>query len=104
MNLISLLILPAVITLQDNDGARYAIAGAALVVLAGAIAFSKRSTGSIAGDSAAAAAAIDADAQGVRNGDRNAIMRQALENWIDDLGHEEHDLRDKLLAVKATLD
>ncbi|MGH3119172.1 MAG: sodium/proton-translocating pyrophosphatase, partial [Gaiellales bacterium] len=42
MNLISLLILPAVINLQDNDGARYAIAGVALVVLAGAIAFSKR--------------------------------------------------------------
>ena len=42
MNLVSLLILPAVISLQDNDGARYAIAGVALVVLAGAIAFSKR--------------------------------------------------------------
>ena len=34
MNLVSLLILPAVISLQDNDGARYAIAGASLVVLA----------------------------------------------------------------------
>jgi K(+)-stimulated pyrophosphate-energized sodium pump len=44
MNLVSLLILPAVISLQDNDGARYAIAGAALVVLAGAVAFSKRKT------------------------------------------------------------
>jgi len=32
MNLVSLLILPAVITLRHN-GARYAIAGAALVVL-----------------------------------------------------------------------
>jgi K(+)-stimulated pyrophosphate-energized sodium pump len=104
MNLISLLILPAVISLQDNDGARYTIAGIALVVLAGAVAFSKRSAGSIAGDSTAAAIAGDADAEGVRNGDRNAIMRQALENWIDDLGHEEHDLRDKLLAVKATLE
>jgi K(+)-stimulated pyrophosphate-energized sodium pump len=43
MNLVSLLVLPAVINLQDNDGARYAIAGAALVVLLGAILFSKRS-------------------------------------------------------------
>jgi K(+)-stimulated pyrophosphate-energized sodium pump len=43
MNLVSLLILPAVINLDDNDGARYAIAAVALVVLLGAILFSKRS-------------------------------------------------------------
>jgi K(+)-stimulated pyrophosphate-energized sodium pump len=43
MNLVSLLILPAVINLQDNDGARYAIAAAALIVLLAAILFSKRS-------------------------------------------------------------
>src|SRR5262249_30626128 len=42
MNLISLLILPAVIKLRDNNGARYGIAGAAIVVLVIAIAFSKR--------------------------------------------------------------
>jgi K(+)-stimulated pyrophosphate-energized sodium pump len=42
MNLVSLLILPAVINLQDNAGARYTIAGVALVVLLGSIAFSKR--------------------------------------------------------------
>ena len=42
MNLISLLILPAVINLQDNDGARFTIAGLALVVLIAAVAFSKR--------------------------------------------------------------
>jgi K(+)-stimulated pyrophosphate-energized sodium pump len=42
MNLVSLLILPAVINLQDQDGARYAIAAVALVVLLGSIAFSKR--------------------------------------------------------------
>jgi K(+)-stimulated pyrophosphate-energized sodium pump len=47
MNLVALLILPAVITLRDNTGARLAIAGVALVVLLGAIAFSKRSTGSM---------------------------------------------------------
>ena len=54
MNLVSLLVLPAVINLQDNDGARYAIAGAALVVLLGAIAFSKRSTSTPAGEAGAA--------------------------------------------------
>ena len=47
MNLVSLLILPAVISLQDNNGARYAVAAAALVVLLGAIAFSKRSTSAV---------------------------------------------------------
>jgi K(+)-stimulated pyrophosphate-energized sodium pump len=43
MNLVSLLVLPVVITLEDNDVARYAIAGAALLVLGLAVAFSKRS-------------------------------------------------------------
>jgi K(+)-stimulated pyrophosphate-energized sodium pump len=44
MNLVSLLILPAVITLRHNSGARFAIAGVALVILLSAIAFSKRKT------------------------------------------------------------
>ena len=47
MNLVSLLILPAVITLRHNDGARFAIAAIALVVLAVAVAFSKRKTGGL---------------------------------------------------------
>jgi len=42
MNLISLLILPAVIKFQDNDPVRYAIALTALVILGVSIAFSKR--------------------------------------------------------------
>jgi K(+)-stimulated pyrophosphate-energized sodium pump len=42
MNLISLLILPAIIALQDNDLVRYTITVAAMVVLGAAIAFSKR--------------------------------------------------------------
>jgi K(+)-stimulated pyrophosphate-energized sodium pump len=48
MNLVSLLILPAVISLRDNNGARWAIAGVALVVLLAAIAFSKRKVGGFA--------------------------------------------------------
>jgi K(+)-stimulated pyrophosphate-energized sodium pump len=47
MNLVSLLILPAVITLRDNN-VRYVIAGVALVVLLAAIAFSKRKAPSLA--------------------------------------------------------
>jgi K(+)-stimulated pyrophosphate-energized sodium pump len=50
MNLVSLLILPAVINLSDNDGARFTIAGVALLILIGAIAFSKRSGANIASD------------------------------------------------------
>jgi K(+)-stimulated pyrophosphate-energized sodium pump len=42
MNLVSLLVLPAVITLQHNNAARYGIAAGAFVVIAGGIAFSKR--------------------------------------------------------------
>jgi len=42
MNLVSLLILPAVITLRHNNPARYSIAAVSVVVLLAAIAFSKR--------------------------------------------------------------
>jgi K(+)-stimulated pyrophosphate-energized sodium pump len=46
MNLVSLLVLPAVISLRDSN-VRFIIAGAALVILGFAIAFSKRRTGSL---------------------------------------------------------
>jgi len=64
MNLVSLLILPAVINLQDNDSARFTIAGGALLILLGAIAFAKRSTGSMT-DAPSAPAAAAAVAQPV---------------------------------------
>jgi K(+)-stimulated pyrophosphate-energized sodium pump len=44
MNLVSLLVLPAIISTADNNGARYAIAGAALVVLIASIIYSSRKT------------------------------------------------------------
>ncbi|HUD16261.1 MAG TPA: sodium/proton-translocating pyrophosphatase, partial [Acidimicrobiales bacterium] len=47
MNLVSLLILPAIISLRHHTGARLAIAGVSLVVLLVAIAFSKRKTDSM---------------------------------------------------------
>ncbi len=42
MNLVSLLVLPAIISLQDNDAARLSVAGAALLILIGAVVFSNR--------------------------------------------------------------
>jgi K(+)-stimulated pyrophosphate-energized sodium pump len=57
MNLVSLLILPAVITLHVHTGARLAIAGVALVVLLTAIAFSKRKTHAMDDDLPTAGAA-----------------------------------------------
>ena len=64
MNLVSLLVLPTVITLRHNTSARLAIAGVALVVLAAAIAFSKRKTEAMDSDlPAAEEAALDRAAE-----------------------------------------
>jgi len=54
MNLVSLLILPAVITQAHHTAARYTIAGVSVVVLGCAIAFSKRKSESMASDTPAA--------------------------------------------------
>ena len=56
MNLVSLLVLPAVITQAHHTAIRYTISGVALAVLLVAIAFSKRKTGSMADDAPAVAA------------------------------------------------
>jgi K(+)-stimulated pyrophosphate-energized sodium pump len=60
MNLVSLLILPAIINLQDNDAARFTIAGVSLAVLLAAVAFSKRKSSGIkaAVESAPATSAV----------------------------------------------
>ena len=49
MNLVALLTLPAIINLQDNDAARFTIAGVSLVILIAAVAFSKRKAPGLAG-------------------------------------------------------
>ncbi|MBM3670679.1 MAG: sodium-translocating pyrophosphatase [Actinobacteria bacterium] len=49
MNLVSLLILPAIIDTADDDGTRYAIAGVSLIVLLASIAFSKRKANTFGG-------------------------------------------------------
>ena len=58
MNLVSLLILPAVITLQHHTGARLAIAGVSLVILLAALAFSKRGSEAMDADSADSTPAV----------------------------------------------
>ena len=57
MNLVSLLVLPAVITLQHHTATRYAISGVSLLVLLCAIAFSKRKGSSMDSEPAAATVA-----------------------------------------------
>jgi K(+)-stimulated pyrophosphate-energized sodium pump len=47
MNLVSLLVLPTVISLQNNNAARYSIAAVALVIILAGVAFSKRSVGTM---------------------------------------------------------
>ncbi|HEY3238520.1 MAG TPA: sodium-translocating pyrophosphatase [Acidimicrobiia bacterium] len=109
MNLISLLILPAVINLQDNEAARYAIAGIALIILIGAIAFSKRKAEAMdagldqpAGAMAMAASA--APAGGVGEGDPpTKLAADALDRWIMDLGDEDADLRAQLRDARSRL-
>jgi K(+)-stimulated pyrophosphate-energized sodium pump len=51
MNLVSLLVLPSMISLRHNDAARFSIAAASLVILLIALAFSKRKGGGFAEES-----------------------------------------------------
>ncbi|MDQ3499948.1 MAG: sodium-translocating pyrophosphatase [Actinomycetota bacterium] len=110
MNLISLLILPAVINLQDNAPVRYTIAGVALVVLMIAIAFSKRSQGAMDdGPSAGAVEAVDGGAvaraaQPVPEGAApDQLALDALDRWIVDLGDDDADLRAQLRQARERL-
>jgi K(+)-stimulated pyrophosphate-energized sodium pump len=59
MNLVSLLVLPAIISLRHDD-VRFVIAGVALVVLIGAVLFSKRKTGAFGEESEIVAEAMQA--------------------------------------------
>ena len=52
MNLVSLLILPAIISTQDNDGLRLGVAGLATVVLVSAVVYSGRKSSGIAASAA----------------------------------------------------
>jgi len=98
MNLVALLILPAVINLQDNDGARYAIAGVSLLILIGAILFSKRDTAGIEGGEVTAAATAVTGGEAPQQ-----LAVAALDRWIVDLGDEDADLRAQLRDAKSQL-
>ncbi|MGV3758229.1 MAG: sodium-translocating pyrophosphatase [Actinomycetota bacterium] len=105
MNLVALLILPAVINLQDDDGARYAIAGAALVVLLGAIAFSKRSGSVDMGAGEAVGSTEGEPVHAVLAGDApEKLALDALDRWIMDLGDEDASLRAQLRAARSSLE
>ena len=103
MNLVSLLILPAVISLRNNDTARFGIAGAALVVLIIAVAFSKRQVASMTDDEAKVEALVPEDGVGP-NDPAEKIALEALDRWIYDLGDEEHELRQQLRNAKTELE
>ena len=111
MNLISLLILPAVIGLEglekDNPGAngfRFVIAGVALVVLIGAIAFSKRKAEAMDAGVEPASGAAPVPVHAVSDGDPPLKLAQdALDRWIMDLGDEDAALRTQLREAKSRL-
>ena len=116
MNLVSLLILPAIINQQDNDGVRFTVAGLALVVLIGAIAFSKRKSDGIGGALPAPSAAVAAppamamaaagatDGHTVPGGDEPVQLAvDALDRWIVDLGDDDEHLRAQLTAARLRL-
>jgi K(+)-stimulated pyrophosphate-energized sodium pump len=129
MNLVSLLILPAIIavgTVPDvsstdiaasvtaigdyqPSAASYVIAAVALLVLIIAIGYSKLRGGTVLGTEEAAAPAAEvaapATANAVSAGDEPVKLAiDALDRWIYDLGDEEASLRRQLRAAKADLE
>jgi hypothetical protein len=85
----------------------YVVAVVALAVVVGSIIFSKRQGSALeleAAGAAEAATEIDtAQAKAVMEGDRDTILLQAVEMWLAEMGHEEHDLKVRLEEVRGTL-
>ncbi|MDP9069641.1 MAG: sodium-translocating pyrophosphatase [Actinomycetota bacterium] len=98
MNLVSLLILPAVINLQDNDVARFSIAGLALVILIGAIMFSKRK-----GQAMDEGVPVGISGEAVMT-DQKAALQAALDRWMFDLSEEEGELKTRLREVRGHIE
>ena len=105
MNLVSLLILPAVIKSRHDDY-RFGVAAVALVVLMAAIAFSKRRTTGLDAGLPAAVVPVGPPSNGelAMGGSRDDTLRAAIDRWIYDLGQEEHELRERLLQVKRQIE
>jgi K(+)-stimulated pyrophosphate-energized sodium pump len=111
MNLVSLLILPAVITERNHTAVRYIIAAVALAIILGGIAFSKRKTHGLDVSDEASVGAGEmpgtAAAPGVLggNGKTAAPHREVLVAAINDyVDAESGDLVEQLLAVRARLE
>ncbi len=110
MNLVSLLVLPAIINLEYENGSPEARRLHRRRRRAGGAAHRHRATRSATParwPTALRATDVPAEARAngpqVMAGDRNATLRQAIDLWIDDLGHEDKDLRTKLLEVRESL-
>ncbi len=117
MNLVALLVLPAIISLSNTDRiaefqdsvkpASLLVAAIALLVVVGSIVYSKRQGSALELEAAGAeeaATEIDAaQAKAVMEGDRDTILLQAVEMWLAEMGHDEHDLKVRLEEVKGTL-
>ncbi len=117
MNLVALLILPAVIKVSNTDKlahlqdsmkpAGILIALVALAIVVGFIVYSKRQGSALelesAGEAAAAVEVDAAQAAAVMAGDRDTILLQAVEMWLGDLGHGDHDLKVRLQEVRSSL-
>jgi K(+)-stimulated pyrophosphate-energized sodium pump len=98
MNLISLLILPVVINLQDNTVARLSIAFVATLILLAAIAFSKRKSEGID------VSPVDAVSGPEVMADQKSALKAAIDRWIFDLSDEEADLKARLREVRDQVD
>ncbi|MHB1536031.1 MAG: sodium/proton-translocating pyrophosphatase, partial [Acidimicrobiales bacterium] len=113
MNLVSLLILPAVISLQSHTVIRYIIASVALAIILGGVAFSKRKTkamdapidgmvpaGGVTGGPAATAPVGAMVPEGAA--DPGSVLVAAIDEYIvgDEAGVE---VRQRLLEVKSRL-
>lgn len=111
MNLVSLLLLPAIINLQDNTGARIAIVSVGSIILIGAVAFSKR-PGALVEDSGDSVNAIGGHAnlgKAMAGNTANAAGAQehpelifAIDRVMVDLRHDT-ELVEKLRVVKENL-
>jgi K(+)-stimulated pyrophosphate-energized sodium pump len=113
MNLVSLLILPAIINMADGElrtdpnNASIVIAVVATLILIGAVAFSKRKSegmGVEADSPATRAAAELEEEEGVHDGEEPmSLALKALDRWIVDLGDEDASLRRQLRSAKRSL-
>ncbi len=116
MNLVSLLILPAVISLRHNNGARYSIALSALVVLIVAVAFSKRKVDAMDSGEAGLGPAVPVGAVGPMVGTGvplvgdgsdgpDVALVEAIDVWMVQAGGTvEIEVRERLLEVKRRLE